>query len=230
MAVTSSRAATNGRHPQAGGPGRAPGGPSAPGATQRAATRNRTRIAVGTLVMIACALGIGILFATVADRSPVLVVAQPVRAGEVIEQGDLREQLVDSSASGSTIAASQRSAIVGRPAAVDLVAGSFLAPGQLAEGPTAGTGQAVIGATLKEGQYPIEISDGAKVLAVVLPSESADPAPTTTPSPTAATVVGIRPLDDGGGIAISLAVAPERSSALAIAGARSRLTIVLAPR
>ena len=230
MAVTSSRAATNGRHPQAGGPGRAPGGPSALGATQRAATRSRTRIAVGTLVMIGCALGIGILFVTVADRSPVLVVAQPVRAGEVIEQGDLREQLVDSSASGSTIAASQRSAIVGRPAAVDLVAGSFLAPGHLAEGPTAGTGQAVIGATLKEGQYPIEISDGAKVLAVVLPAESADPAPTTTPSPTAATVVGIRPLDDGGGIAISLAVAPERSSALAIAGARSRLTIVLAPR
>jgi len=229
MAATKTRASTNGSG-RIGGPGRAPTSPTTVGSTERAATRNRTRIAVGTLVMLACALAIGVLFARVADRSPVLVVAHPVRAGQVIGRGDLREQLVGSSTGASTIAASQRSAVVGRVAAVDLVAGSFLAPGQLAEGPAAGTGKAVIGATLKQGQYPVELADGAKVLAVVLPSESADQGSGLASSPIEATVVGIRPLDDGGGIAISLAVAPDRSSALAIAGARSRLTIVLAPR
>lgn len=232
MAVTRTPAATNGSQPRVGGPGRAPSGPSPVGATQRAASRNRTRMAVGVLVMIASALGTGVVFAQAADRSPVLVVAQPVRAGQVIESGALGEQLVGSRPGGSTIAASQRSAIVGRTAAADLVVGSFLAPGHLADGPVAGSGRAVIGATLKEGQYPVELADGDRVLAVVIPPESADAtgAPTTLPAPTEATVVGVRRLDDGGGIAISLAVAPDRSSTLAIAGARSRLTIVLAPR
>jgi len=182
--------------------------------------------------MLACALAAGVLFARVADRSAVLVVSQPVRAGQVIESAALGERLVGSRPGGSTIAASERSAIVGRTASVDLVAGSLLAPGHLADGPVAGTGRAVIGATLKEGQYPVELSNGDRVLAVVIPPDSSDAAgaPTTVPAPTPATVVGVRRLDDGSGIAISLAVAPDRSPTLAIAGAKSRLTIVLAAR
>lgn len=233
MAGTRTDTARDGGAPRAGGPGRAPSTPtSTVGSTQRRASRNRGRIAVGVLVMAACALGGGLAFANVADRSPMLVVAQPVRAGEVIDAADLREALVGSSPGGSTIAASQRSAVVGRTAAVDLVVGSFLARGQLATGPVAGTGEAVSGATLKEGQFPIELATGDRVLVVILPLESAEAVgtPNTSPKPVEATVVGIRPLDDGGGIAISLSVAPGQAPALAIAGARSRLTLVIAPR
>lgn len=194
------------------------------------ASRNRTRIAVGVFAMLACALGAGVAFTTAADRSPVLVVARPVTAGSTIESSDLREELVGSSPAASTVAASRRASIVGRTAAVDLVPGSLLSSSQVSDGPAAGTGQAVVGATLKEGQFPVELGVGDHVLAIVLPSESADPTGGATPTPIAATVVGVRPLDDGGGIAVSLAVRPDQAPALAVAGARARLSLVLAPR
>lgn len=180
--------------------------------------------------MVACALSAGVAFTTAAERSPVLLVARPVTAGSTIKSSDLRERLVGSNPAGSTVAASRRSSIVGRTAAVDLVPGSLLSLSQVADGPAAGTGQAVVGATLKEGQFPIELGVGDRVLAIVLSSESSDPNGTAPPPPVSATVVGVRPLQDGGGVAVSLAVAPDEAPPLAVAGARGRLSLVLAPR
>jgi Flp pilus assembly protein CpaB len=179
--------------------------------------------------MLACALAAGVSFSNVANRTPVLVVARPVTAGQVIQSTDLREALVGSDAQGATIAADRRSSIIGRTAGVDLVEGAILAPAQLADGPAAGTGQAVVGATLKEGQFPVELSVGDRVLAVRLPSASAT-AGGDPPTPISATVVGVRPLDAGGGVAVSLAVTPNLAPELAVAGARSELSLVLAPR
>lgn len=181
--------------------------------------------------MLACALAVGVSFADVADRSLALVVARPVIAGQAIRDGDLREALVGSDAPDATIAASRRSSMVGRTAAVDLVPGAFLAPAQLATGPATGTGQAVVGATLKQGQFPVELAVGDRVLAVRLPTASEAATVTTVRAdPIAGTVVGIRQLDAGGGIAVSLAVAPDVAPSVAIAGARSELSLVLAPR
>lgn len=229
MPVTTMRAPSSGAPPR-DPPAPAPLLQSSPGSTRRMASKNRTRVAVGVFVMIACALAAGLTFTTAADRSPVIVIARPVTAGSTIESSDLREELVGSSPAGSSVAASRRSSIVGRTAAVDLVPGSLLASNQVADGPAAGTGQAVVGATLKEGQFPVELGAGDRVLAIVLPSESADPARASMPVSVAATVVGLRPLDDGGGIAVSLAVAPTDAPSLAIAGASARLSLVLAPR
>jgi Flp pilus assembly protein CpaB len=188
-------------------------------------------MAVGAFLMLACALAAGVSFSNVANRTPVLVVARPVTAGQVIQSTDLREALVGSDAQGATIAASRRSSIIGRSAGVELVEGAILDPALLADGPAAGTGQAVVGATRKEGQFPVELSVGDRVLAVRLPSASAtaggDP---PTPTPISATVVGVRPLDAGGGVAVSLAVGPDLAPKLAVAGARSELSLVLAPR
>lgn len=215
------------------GPGRAQTIPTAAvGSTQRAAARNRSRVAIGTFLMLASALGIGVLFAKAANRSPVLAVARSVTAGDVIERDDLREVMVGSNDFASTIPAAESPKIVGRIAVVDLVPDSLLARGQLAAGPTSGTGLSVIGATLKEGHFPSELRIGDRVLALVLPPESADITGEAGagPPPVHAAVVGLRPLESGGGVAISLSVRPEQSAALAIAGARSRLTVVLAPR
>lgn len=229
MPVTTSRGPSNGAPPKSP-PGPAPLVQSSSGSTRRVASKNRTRIAVGVFAMVAFALAAGVAFTTAADRSTVLVVARPVTAGSTIESSDLREELVGSSPAESTIAANRRSSIVGRTAAVDLVPGSLLSSSQVADGPAAGTGQAVVGATLKEGQFPVELGVGDRVLAIVLPPESSDSNGTATPASVEATVVGVRPLDDGGGIAVSLAVAPDQAPSLAVAGARARLSLVLAPR
>jgi len=179
-------------------------------------------------LMLACALGIGVAFSNAAQRTPVLVVDHSIRAGQTIESGDLREVLVGSTPANSTIAASRRSTVVGRTAAVDLAVGSLLAPGQLTSGPAAATGRAVIGASLKNGQYPAELAAGDRVLVITLPPDSSTAQLSATSSPAEATVVGIHTTDSGD-VTVSLAVDPADATDLAIAGARQRLSVVLAP-
>jgi hypothetical protein len=228
-ATTTPPQTSNGAPSRAGGAGRAPARPAVAGATQRAARRNRTRIAAGVVLMLACALGIGVAFANAAERTPVLVVDHPIRVGQTIEASDLREVLVGSTPANATIAASRRATVIGRTAAVDLAEGSLLAPSQLTSGPAAETGRAVIGASLKSGQYPAELAAGDRVLVITLPPDSETSTDrTSTPSAIAATVVGVHTTDSGE-VSVSLAVDPDEATQLAIAGARQRLSVVLAP-
>lgn len=201
--------------------------PHTAGVTQRWTRRNRTRAAAGFVLLVVCALGVGVAFSNAAQRSPVLAVAHTVRAGQQISESDLREVLVGSPPSGSTISVSARADVVGHTASVDLPAGALIAPSMVSSGPAAASGRSVIGASLRDGQFPAELVAGDRVQIVVLPSDNA----TTDSSPSApvdATVVGIRPLDQGG-VSVSLAVEPSKAADLAVAGARSRLSLVLAP-
>lgn len=232
MPATRTTAGENGSGVRPGGPGRAPGAPlPVVGSTQRAAARNRSRMAAGVLVMLVCALGVGLAFSRATNRVPVLIVARPVPVGQVIENADLKTSDVAVDAEGATVAASRRSEIVGQPAAVTLTPGALLARAQVASGPVPAATEAVVGANLKDGQFPVGLAEGDKVLAVPLPSEAADSVGSANaPNPVAARVVAIRPLADEGGVAVSLAVAPDKAPTLAVAGARSRLSLVLAPR
>ena len=198
--------------------------------TKQTASRQRTRLVLGTLLLLGCSLAAAVLYANVGDRHAVLVVDRPVVAGQEITAADLGEALVSGDGAGTTIAAGDTDRIIGRVAAVDLVRGSFLGPGHLADGPLADSGDAVIGATLREGQYPLGLTDGDRVLAVVLPPESAPDEETSDASPVEATVVAVGELSDLGGIAVSLAVAPDDAPRVAVAGARGRLALVLVPR
>lgn len=207
--------------------------PPAPGPgsrTRQTASRQRARMVVGLLLLLGCSLAAAVLFANAGDRHAVLVMDRPVAAGEEITAADLGEALVSGDDAASTIRRADADRIVGRFAAVDLVKGSFLAPGHLADGPLAGSDDAVIGATLREGQYPLDLTDGDRVLAVVLPPESALAEDSADEVPVAATVVAVGELSDLGGIAVSLAVRPDDAARVAIAGARGRLALVVVPR
>lgn len=103
-----------------------------------------------------------------------------------------------------------------------------MAPSMVTSGPASATGRAVIGASLRDGQFPAELVAGDRVQVVVLPSETATGDVSSPSAPIDATVVGIRPLDQGG-VSVSLAVDPSDAADLAVAGARSRLSLVLAP-
>ena len=202
--------------------------PSPAGMTQRWTRRNRTRAAAGLVLLVLCSLGVGVAFSNAAQRTPVLALAHSVRAGQQITDADLREVLVGSPPAGSTVASSGRDDVVGRTESVDLPAGALLAPSMVASGPATANGRSVIGASLRDGQYPAELVAGDRVQVVVLPSETAGDDTSSPPAPIDATVVGIRPLDQGG-VSVSLAVDPAEAPDLAVAGARSRLSLVLAP-
>lgn len=224
--------ATRTPRPVSGNGMRGPRPPDRPpvtaGVTQRWTRRNRTRAAAGFVLLVVCALGVGVAFSNAAQRSPVLAVARTVRAGQQITDADVREVLLGSPPSGSTIAASGRARVVGRTASVDLPAGALIAPSMVASGPAAASGRSVIGASLRDGQFPAELVAGDRVQIVVLPSDNATGEARSPSAPVDATVVGIRPLDQGG-VSVSLAVDPSKAADLAVAGARARLSLVLAP-
>lgn len=210
-------------------PPRAPDqAPPTTGVTQRWTRRNRTRAAAGFVLLVVCALGVGVAFSNAAQRSPVLAVAHTVRAGQQITDSDVREVLVGSPPAGSTVSASGRDSVVGHTASIDLPVGALIAPSMVASGPAAASGRSVIGASLHDGQFPAELVAGDRVQIVVLPADNATNDATSPSSPVDATVVGIRPLDQGG-VSVSLAVDPSKAADLAVAGARSRLSLVLAP-
>jgi Flp pilus assembly protein CpaB len=188
-------------------------------------------VLIGSLVLVASALAAGLLYANLGDRQPVLAVARAVEAGQVVEAGDLRQILVAPVPGVRMVPASSRRAMVGRTASVRLLPGSLLNPAQLTTGPLVDPDRAVVGALLKPGQFPVGLRVGDDVLAVVLAPEGAPVDDTALPVPPRARVAAIeQSAEPGAGLAISLAVEPGDATLLATAGARGRLTLVLAPR
>ena len=202
------------------------------GATAKAAARNRTRIIAGAFTLVVSALVAGLLYANVGSRHPVVAIARPVAAGQVIQPTDLRQVLASSVDGIRTTPWSSRSSVVGRTAAVSLVPGSLLNPNQLATGAAIDPTAAVVGAVLKPGQFPAGLRPGDKVLAIALPPEAASAAgQAEVDPPVAVTLAAIDKLvDSAGSVSVSLAVPPGDAATLAVAGARGRLALVLAPR
>lgn len=199
--------------------------------TQRFARRNRSRVAVGAFVMVACALVAAVLFSSAGDRHPVLSVARHVNAGEVIKSEDLTQVLISVDGSVETVPASARASLVGQVATVDLLPGSLLARGQVDQRSPGTADKAIVGAALKEGQFPIGLRQGDRVLVIVVPADNPDPNARTTQPPPAvsAVVVAVIPSSTQGGVTVSLAVQPSDAAAVATASSHGRLSVAVAP-
>ena len=138
--------------------------------------RNLTRTAIGVVVVAVSILGVVSLTATTGRSRTVLAAAHTVPAGEAITVSDLRAIRVPSTLAVPTVAAADRARIVGRRAATTLTAGALLTDRQVGvSGATAGT--ALVGATLKPGQYPTQLAVGDRVLLVIAPTPSGTDTP-----------------------------------------------------
>jgi hypothetical protein len=133
----------------------------------------RARAPRHVLVGVALMVGFALLFAVTGLRADpavaVLAVAEPVAAGEVIGETDLRVASVVPDPAVQLVPVSERDSVVGRTAAVPLAQGSLLSPGQVGAVVWPPAGQSVVGVPVATGRLPAGLAPGSTVS--VLPAE-----------------------------------------------------------
>ena len=151
-------------------------------------------VVVGVLLVLGCALAFTDASLHLGSREEVLVVAQPVAAGQVLSSTDLRAARVSTGSGLDVVLSGQEATVVGRRAAVALVAGSLLTASEVGSSPLAGSGFDVVAVGLKAGAYPPELAPGDRVQIVPVTSSTSGgtgTASVTSGSPVRATVLSV---------------------------------------
>lgn len=180
--------------------------PAPPGALGR--RRQVPWIVAGVLLVVGCALAFGVASLRVAKGERVLAVAQGVPVGQVLQPGDLQIVRVSPSSGLEPVPASAEAGLLGRPAAVALVAGTLLTPADLGSPPPGAAGSDVVALALKAGAYPPSLGPGERVEVVPVVGGAG------TTSGSAAPLSGrLHPVT---AVVVALAAAPSGSSADAV--------------
>jgi hypothetical protein len=140
-------------------------------APPRPRRRNSLLAVVGVLLVVVCAAIFAAGWLQAGNRQPVLALAQPVTAGQVLTSADLQVVRVSASGPVSLLPASQEASVVGRTAAAALPAGSLLTSAEIGTVPLT-AGQAFLGVAVKPGQYPPDLSAGQTVDVLATPAGS----------------------------------------------------------
>jgi hypothetical protein len=190
--------------------------------------RNRTRIALGLLVIVLSVLGTVSLYSSSSNRIDVITIRRTVPAGQVVTNEDLGTASIASRSGLATVSVADRAQLVGKIAAVGLVPGSLLAPDQLRNGPAVEDGKAIAGAVVKAGQYPVGMQAGDEVLMVEAPPPTANARASAAIEQGRARVLDVATAEDGSStVAVSLVVPRGAATAVANAGAGGRLSLVV---
>jgi SAF domain len=182
------------------------------------------------LLVVFCATAVAVYTSNAGHRRPVLVMVRTVRAGAAISAGDLGDAQVAADSSVHAMPASERSRVVGRTAAVDLVSGTLLTSAELGAGPALAAGRSVVGLNVKLGYAPAGLRPADRVRLVFTPTGSgtaADSAQGGSVLVSAARVYDVTSTPDGQGQIVSVIVDDASAPALAAAGARGEVSVVL---
>jgi hypothetical protein len=191
--------------------------------------RQLSLVVVGVLLVVGCAL----VFAEVSLRTghgqEVLVVAEPVAAGQVVTASDLRAVRLSAGAGVASVPAGDEQTVLGQPAAVALPAGSVLTRADLGAGTGVGAGFDVVAVALKPGAYPPGLAAGARVQVVPVSSSSGPGSTATTASsPLGATVLSVEApsATSGSPAVVSLEVARSDADEVASLAAGGEVALV----
>lgn len=188
-----------------------------PGALKGSAKeRNVPRAVLGSLLVAACALAGAYAYFASGGSAQVLRLAQRVPAGAVIQASDLTSVKV--TGGSGLISASQENLVVGRTAAVTLVAGGYLTAAELGAA-SLPAGQAEVEVDAKFGSYPSDLSVGTRVAVSSVATSGSGTAPSTGVTPLSddpqATVVAVTPSSSGDGSA-GIELSTDESNAASI--------------
>jgi hypothetical protein len=164
------------------------------------------------LLSVLLILGLALAGAMVADRIdtrlPVLVTTRALDAGQVITDGDVTVVRVAADATVRTLPQAERGSVLGKTAAVPLVAGTLLCPAQLGAAAWPPPGQAVVAVGVKPGRLPSGVGAGSHVLVLVVASNTGGTATSPQVVQAQATVWSLQAAgDQSGDSAVSLLIA-----------------------
>lgn len=224
MAIATSRPSTNGRPTADGANG---GGTPDRRRVGPGRRRQMPLVVVGVLLVVGCALGFADASLSLASHEDVLVVAQPLAAGQVLTSSDLRAAKVSTGTGLDVVPTGAEASVVGRPAAVPLVAGALLTQGEVGAGSPPSAGEDVVAVGLKAGLFPPGLAPGDRVQVVPVVTSSSSTA-TAPGSPVDATVLGVEPASAASNTAtvFSLQVAKTDADAVASLAAAGEVSLV----
>ena len=169
-----------------------------------------------------------VLYSDAGERRPVLALAQPVAAGQVIEADDLREVMVATDGGVSTFPAGQRDDVVGRTAV-------GAARRRLAVDGGAARGRSALRPVRRRVRRradggPVPGRSFAPATGCCSTSSHQRPKTRSPLEAVRATVVAVREGQSPGSISATVSVAAGDAGAMATAAGQDRLIVVLAPR
>ncbi|HZB32927.1 MAG TPA: SAF domain-containing protein [Streptosporangiaceae bacterium] len=185
----------------------------------------------GVLVVVGCALIFAVMSLRAGQRVPVLAMSRDIPAGQAVTNGGLMVVRVSVPSSAHLIGDGERSAVVGRPAAMPLAAGSLLTKEAVESASLPTVGQAIVGVDVKPGRYPPRLAPGSAVQLYTVPAASsggAAQAPGQIAAPLGeGTVLGVERGQNDGAAVIELQLPREEVPAVTAAAASGTIAIAL---
>ena len=190
----------------------------------------------GVVLVVVCALVFAEGWLAAGHRQPVLALAQPVAAGQVITAADLETVRVSAAGPVSLVPASRQAEVVGSTAAVSLPAGSLLAGSDIGTPPPV-KGQVRLGVALKPGAYPPDLAAGQDVDVLATPAASASGSSSSGSAPAAlpvgeAVVLSVSPAaaaSGSGDTVVEIQVAADAMPQVAAANAAGQIALATIP-
>ena len=201
---------------------------SPPGAPPR--LRRRPAIAAaGAVVALASAGGVGWLFSRTDDAVDIIVAAQDVGRGEVLEADDLTTARITLDPALSPILASRAAEIVGQRVSVPLTAGGLVTDAMLAPEALPPAGMSLLPVTLPaERADGLDLQPGDRVKIVLTPPPGQDPS--GIPPFSTAEVATVAPSADTVSTVVTLLVPEAEGPVLAARLAAANFYLVLDSR
>jgi len=196
----------------------------------RTKSRRTGLVTVAALLVVVCGLGFALLLSQAGDKTAVLTVREPLAKGQVIEQSNLVSAEVSGAA--GAIETSDSGAVVGKIAAVDLVAGQILNRDMVTSDPIPGKGKATVGLSLDPTRVPSSgLKSGSVVNVVAVPGGDNAGAVEELDAPElladGAEVYAVDGAStEGGGLLVTLIVDSSDSARLAAYSTSNRVAIV----
>ena len=211
-------------------------GPAAP-APRRSRRRSVPLAAGGVVLVVVCALVFAEGWLQAGNRQPVLALARPVSAGQVITAADLQTVRVSAAGPVSLVPASRQGEVAGSTAAVSMPAGSLLTGSDIGTPPPV-KGQVRLGVALKPGQYPPDLAAGQDVDVLSTPASGTSGSASGSGSAGAALPVGqavvlsVSPASASGGsgeTVVELEVFQDAMPQVAAANAAGQIALAAIP-
>lgn len=201
------------------------------GQVTQKAPRSLGKIAASVLFVVLVVVGLVALFQSQNERAEVLVVANPVPAGQVVTAADVEPAEV--AGVPDAIAAADVDTVVGMRAAGGLVEGQVLTPAALTDTQVPSAGQRLVAIRLETGRVPGGLAPGDLVDVLAVPPDGDPGSKEQLNQPVklaqSARVESLGQTPDSA-VVVTVLVADAQADPIAAHSATGQVTIVQAPR